>query len=932
MTMKDSSLVVESRDGSLNPFDVGKIRNAINKAAISSGIAQSQLENTLNGVVDRISEDVRNRFFDSDFVPNVENIHDIVQVHLMKDGHFQVAEAYILYRDKKRREQAEKHKKVSFLRKLKVEKRDGRIVAFAPQKLKENIARISDGLKFVDEDLLFIETAKSVFDGIKSEEIDKAIVLAATGLVERDPEYDTVACRAFLQMLKKEVLGLSSESETKEATDLYRGFLKQSIQKGVDAGILCKGMLSYDFDKLVKAIEPERDNLLRYMSLSTLYQRYFVQVNERRIELPQIFFMRVAMGLALNEDNREQAAIDFYNVFSNLEYMPSTPTLFHSGFVRAQLSSCYLTTCDDDLRMIFKQYGDNAQMSKFSGGIGNDWTNIRATNAMVKTTNVESQGVIPFLKIANDTTVAINRSGKRRGAVCAYLEYWHRDIEAFIDLRKNTGDERRRTHDMNTAIWMPDLFMQRLQEGGDWTLFSPDETPDLHDSYGSKFKELYEGYEAKAAKGEIRLFKTVKATELWRKTLGMIFETGHPWITFKDPSNIRSPQDHDGVVHSSNLCTEVILNTKPSKLQRDGSIDLGETAVCNIGSMVLPRFVTNAAIDWDKLASRVAMAIRILDDVIDLCFYPTPEGENANKKHRPIGLGIMGWQDMLYELGIPFENAGDLADELMEFISYHAIKTSMELAKERGSYSTFEGSKWDRGIFPCDTLEALEKERGSHLTVVKNYKKQWGSPELDWASLKQQVNKHGMRNSTTMCIAPTATISTITGCVGACIEAVYSNLFVESNMSGEFTVVNRYLVEDLKKEDLWNKDMLDMLKYHDGSVQQLDVPDWIKAKYKGVFEVNPFTCLEMTARRGKWIDQSQSHNIFMKGKSGKTLSELYQFAWNSGLKTTYYLRTLGASAMEKNTLDIKKYGMTQIRTPEPAKACSINNPDCESCQ
>ncbi|HEV8632137.1 MAG TPA: ribonucleoside-diphosphate reductase subunit alpha, partial [Thermoanaerobaculia bacterium] len=655
---------------------------------------------------------------------------------------------------------------------------------------------------------------------------------------------------------------------------------------------------------LAASLKPERDRLFQYLGIQTLYDRYFVRVDEQILELPQGFWMRVAMGLAINEADRNERALEFYDLMSNLFYVPSTPTLFHAGTSHPQLSSCYLTTIKDDLRDIFKGLADNAQLSKWSGGIGNDWSNIRGTGSHIRSTHVESQGVIPFLKIANDVTNAINRSGKRRGATCAYLETWHYDIEDFLDLRKNTGDERRRTHDMNTANWIPDLFMKRVLADEQWTLFSPDETADLHHLYGRAFEKRYEEYEQAIGRGEIRLYKQMPAKVLWRKMLTMLYETGHPWITFKDACNVRSPQDHIGVVHSSNLCTEITLNTSSD-----------ETAVCNLGSINLARHVRDGHLDAELLAKTVRVAIRMLDNVVDINYYPTDEARNSNLRHRPIGLGLMGLQDALYQLDLAYESeaALEFSDEMMELVSYHAIAASCELAQERGPYESFPGSKWQRGLFPHDTVDLLERERGVPVEVSRTQR-------LDWRSLKERVQQHGMRNSNTMAVAPTATISNISGCY-PCIEPIYKNIYVKANISGEFTVVNEYLIEDLKRLKLWNQEMLEQLKYYDGSVQQIPaIPAAIKAKYKEAFEVDPIWALRLTAARAKWVDQSQSHNVFMKGSSGKLLNDIYVSAWKMGLKTTYYLRTLAASQIEKSTLDAGKFGFTQKRPIETTAA------------
>ena len=757
-------------------------------------------------------------------------------------------------------------------------------------------------------------------------------MLATASFIERDPAYSRLAASLLLQKLRKEVLGKSLREE--EIDGAYREAFVAGIRRGVEEGLFDSRLAEFDLQLLTASLKPERDLQFQYLGVQTLYDRYFVRLGDRCLELPQAFWMRVAMGLAIEEDDRTGRALEFYDLMSQLYYVPSTPTLFHSGTVRPQLSSCYLTTVSDDLDHIFKSLGQNAQLSKWSGGLGNDWSNIRATGAHIHSTKVESQGVIPFLKIANDVTMAINRSGKRRGATCAYLETWHFDIEDFLDLRRNTGDDRRRTHDMNTANWIPDLFMKRVMEDGTWTLFSPDEVPDLHDLYGRRFEERYTEYEAQAERGELKIFKKISATALWRKMLTMLFETGHPWMTFKDACNVRSPQDHVGVVHSSNLCTEITLNTSSE-----------ETAVCNLGSLNLARHVKDGVIDFSRLAQTVQTAMRMLDNVVDINFYPTPEARYSNLRHRPVGLGMMGFQDALFQLEIPFEDprALELADEISENVSYYAILTSSQLAKERGAYESCEGSKWARGLLPFDTVQLLEEERGIPVEVSR-------TSRLDWQPVREHVAEHGMRNSNTMAIAPTATISNISGCF-PCIEPIYKNIYVKANISGEFTIVNAYLVEDLKRLGLWDAEMLDRLKYCDGNVDHIPgIPDELKAKYKEAFDVDPIWCLRMTAARSKWIDQSQSHNVFVKGTSGKLLSEIYLAAWKMGLKTTYYLRSLAASQIEKSTLDAATYGYTQKREYDrmngretaavaretkaetDANLCRIDDPECEACQ
>lgn len=794
-------------------------------------------------------------------------------------------------------------------------KRDGRRETLRDEKILAALTRACEGyerdVSLVD---LFAEVKRTIFDGIKTTEIEKACILAAVTLLERDPAYDVIAMRLLLQKLLREVHGPAKIKQDRVAA--YRTTFVETINSAVAQGLLDERMLTYPLHELAAYMDVSRDNLLKYMGLHTLYERYFLKIDGRRVEMPQMFWMRISMGLALNETNPVERACEFYDVLSQLRYVPSTPTLFHAGFPVAQLSSCYLTTINDDLTHIFKCMGDNAQLSKWAGGIGTDWTNIRGTGAYIKGIKATSQGVIPYLKIANDIVVCITRSGIRRGGKCAYLEVWHFDIEDFLDLRRNTGDERRRTHDMNTAAWIPDLFMKRVQADATWTLFSPHEVPDLHDLFGAAFEKRYEEYEQMAREGNIKVFTTVPALQLWRKMLTRLFETGHPWITFKDPCNVRSPQDHAGVVHSSNLCTEITLNTSAQ-----------ETAVCNLGSINVGMHTLDGKLNDNLMRATIKTAIRMLDNVVDLNFYPTTEAENSNKRHRPIGLGMMGFQDALFKQNISFasEQAREFADRMGEKFSYFAIEASMELAQERGAYGSFTGSKWDRGIFPLDTLDLLEKERGMPIPVSR-------TATLDWASLKQKVKQHGMRNSNTMAMAPTATIATIAGCYPT-IEPIYKNIYVKSNVSGEFTIINEYLVRDLKERGLWNQKMLDDIKYFDGDLSRIQsIPQELKYKYKTAFELDPEWMVEITAARGKWIDQSQSHNVFMQGTSGKKLHAVYLKGWQLGMKTFYYLRTLGASQIEKSTLDAKEYGFTQTREYEK-KACDLNaDPSCESCQ
>ena len=930
-------LLVVKRSGEVVNFDSQRISNAI--AAAIDASEEKYDSAKISEIVESIQDEIYDRF--TEFYPNVENIQDIVEKHLLRSDMLDVARRYIIYRAERTTEREKLKDNISRkaeLGKLKIIKRDGTTVLFNPKKVRETIYRICQ--KYPDTtsvDAISKELSRNIFDGATTNDIEKALLLASTAFIERDPDYSKVSAGFFMQRLYKEAIGISINENT--FLDEYKKTFIEGIKLGTEHKYLDPKLLEFDLERLSNSIDPERDELFEYLGIQTLYERYLQKHEEKRFELPQSFWMRVAMGLSFNENNKNARAIEFYNVLSKMHFVSSTPTLFHSGTPHPQLSSCYLTTVGDDLSHIFKCIGDNAQLSKWSGGLGNDWTNIRGTGSHIKSTNVESQGVIPFLKIANDVTVAINRSGKRRGATCAYLETWHLDIEDFLDLRRNTGDDRRRTHDMNTSNWIPDLFMKRVESDQEWTLFSPEEVPDLHDLFGKKFEDAYCEYEKSIQNGQIKKFKKVPAKELWKKMLTRLFETGHPWITFKDACNVRSPQDHVGVVHSSNLCTEITLNTSQD-----------ETAVCNLGSVNLSKHVTlEGKLDKKLLEKTVNTAMRMLDNVVDLNFYPTDEAKNSNMKHRPIGLGVMGLQDALFKLDLPFDSpkALNFSDQLMEQISYHAISSSCDLAIERGPYESFVGSKWEKGIFPLDSLTLLENERGDNVEVNK-------ITSLDWDSLKEKVKQNGMRNSNTMAIAPTATISNIAGCY-PCIEPIYKNIYVKSNMSGEFTVVNNYLVNDLKSMGLWSKEMLDKIKYYDGNLDYIDeIPESFKAKYKEAFAINPLVLLKHTSVRGKWIDQSQSHNVFMQGVSGKKLSEIYTAAWKFGLKTTYYLRTLAASQIEKSTLDANKFGYTQKReyqkieeqqnkeavqasseekpASEVGSACSIMDPDCEACQ
>lgn len=889
---------IKKRNGAVVDFDRGRIEAAIEKASEAAASEVPPEDITL--LVDNIVSNMTTIYADS--MPDVESIQDLVEQELMRSGHYKTARAYIIYRDtqKNRRQHAVARSAEQLEQSaLNVTRADGTTERFSYAKLVRQLLDVAGELEeAIDIDALAQLIKTNLYDGISTSELENAMIMAAKSCIEQDTAYSQLAARLLLSQIYDETLELKNSAELKTA---YANSLSSTIRELVRAERLDNRLLDFDLKALGGYLVPERDNLFDFMGLHMAYDRYFIQEEGRgqRLEAPQVFWMRIAMGLAINEDakTRDEWAKKFYDTISQLLYVPSTPTLFHSGTTFAQLSSCFLNTVEDDLKHIFKVYLDTALMSKFSGGIATDWTNIRGTGSLIKTVNIPSQGVIPFLKIANDTTVAISRSGKRKGATCAYLETWHLDIEDFLELRKNTGDERRRTHDMNTANWIPDLFMKRVEADAPWTLFSPSEVTDLHDLYGQAFEKRYQEYERLAAEGKIKSYKTVSATGLWRKMLTMLFETGHPWITFKDACNVRSPQDHVGVVHNSNLCTEITLNNSAD-----------ETAVCNLGSVNLARHVSAGKLDKKLVAETVELAMRMLDNVVDINYYTTKECRYSNLRHRPVGLGIMGFADALYLLDINFasDEAVAFADESMELISYHAIMGSSRLAKEKGAYETFAGSKWDRGIFPLDTLALLEKERGTKIDVER-------TSQLDWQPVREHVKRHGMRNSNTMAIAPTASISNISGCY-PCIEPIYKNLYVKSNMSGDFTVINSYLIEDLKKHDLWTSAIVEQIKFHDGSIQKIEaIPAELRAKYQEVFEIDPDWLVKIAAYRGKWIDQSQSLNIFVRGVSGKKLSDIYQYAWSMGLKTTYYLRSLAASQVEKSTVDAVEVGQTHQR-------------------
>ncbi|MDD2990736.1 MAG: ribonucleoside-diphosphate reductase subunit alpha [Zoogloea sp.] len=898
------------RNAAVVAFDPEKISVALTKAFLAVEGSQSAGSSRVREVVARLTDIVvrslTRRLPDGGTV-HIEDIQDQVELALMRSGEHDVARAYVLYRERRAEERAAQVTATVSSSVVHVMV-DGEKRPLDLAELRSVCEAACVGLEeAVSANLILEHALHNLYDGIAIEEVNQALILASRGLIETDPGYDYATARLLLARLTQEALGRPVAAGQMAAA--YAEYLPAFVRRGVQAELLDPRLGEFDLTRLTAAIRPERDRLFGYLGLQTLYDRYFLHIDGQRIELPQIFFMRVAMGLALGEIDREARAIEFYDLISSFDFMCSTPTLFNSGTLHSQLSSCYLTTVADDLEGIYQSIKENALLQKYAGGLGNDWTPVRALGSRIKGTNGQSQGVIPFLKVVNDTAVAVNQGGKRKGAVCAYLETWHLDIEEFLELRKNTGDERRRTHDMNTANWIPDLFMKRVHENAEWTLFSPSDVPDLHDKYGQAFETAYLAYEARAEAGEIRLFKKLPAVQLWRKMLTMLFETGHPWITFKDPCNLRSPQQHVGVVHSSNLCTEITLNTSDA-----------ETAVCNLGSVNLLAHLKDGQLDQAKLARTVQTAMRMLDNVVDINFYATPKARNANLRHRPVGLGIMGFADCLYRLGIPYASpaAVEFADASMEAVCFQAYWASAELARERGAYSSFRGSLWDKGVLPHESLAILGAARGGYLETNPDVR-------LDWSALKAHIARHGMRNSNCVAIAPTATISNIIG-VSASIEPAYQNLYVKSNLSGEFTVVNEALVRDLKALGLWDPVMISDLKYFDGSLARIErVPDELKARYATAFEIDPRWLIEAAARRQKWIDQAQSLNLYLALPSGKKLDELYKLAWVRGLKTTYYLRTLGASQMEKT-------GGAESGGGEEPRFCSIDNPDCEACQ
>jgi ribonucleoside-diphosphate reductase alpha chain len=937
------------RNGAVVAFEPSKIAIAVTKAflAVNGGqsAASARVRELTAQLTDAVVAALMRRKPDGGAI-HIEEIQDQVELALMRGGEHEVARAYVLYREKRAQERAHE--------KLKSAKGDAETTTINVvdqgvarpldlARLKELVQSSCAGLADVDPEQIMKATLKDLYEGVPMDEVRKCVVLAARTLIESDPAYSFVSARLLLDAIRYEALG--EEATHADMATKYADYFPRFVKHGIKIGLLNAVLGQYDLKTLGAALVPQRDLQFGYLGLQTLYDRYFLvdqYVGGRRFELPQCFFMRVAMGLALNEVDREARAIEFYNVLSTFDFMSSTPTLFNSGTHRSQLSSCYLTTVADDLDGIYEAIKENALLSKFAGGLGNDWTNVRALGSHIKGTNGKSQGVVPFLKVVNDTAVAVNQGGKRKGAVCSYLETWHLDIEEFLELRKNTGDDRRRTHDMNTANWIPDLFMKRVMEGGEWTLFSPSDVPDLHDKWGRKFEEAYTRHEEKAARGELKLYKKIPAVQLWRKMLSMLFETGHPWITFKDACNVRSPQSHVGTVHSSNLCTEITLNTSDR-----------EIAVCNLGSVNLLNHMKQVdgkyELDHDKLKTTIKTGMRMLDNVIDINYYAVAKARNSNLRHRPVGLGIMGFQDCLHLLGVPYatEDAMIFADRSMEAVCYYAYLASTEMAEERGRYSSYRGSLWDRGIMPQDSLKLLAEERGGYVEIDE-------SSSMDWDALRARIAQHGMRNSNCVAIAPTATISNIVG-VGASIEPEYQNIYVKSNLSGEFTVVNEHLVAELKKQNLWDEVMVADLKYFDGSLAKIDrVPANLRQLYATAFEIDAKWIVEAGARRQKWIDQAQSLNIYMAGASGKKLDESYKLAWIRGLKTSYYLRTLAATSAEKSTGQggelnaVSASGgaataaglATSIRASAPRmqpleaepKYCKIDDPNCESCQ
>ncbi|MDC3161456.1 ribonucleoside-diphosphate reductase subunit alpha [Gammaproteobacteria bacterium] len=936
-TTAPGKLRVIKRNGKVVAFEDDKIKVAITKAFLATESGNAAASERIHKKVNQLTENVVEVFqrrMPSGGTLHIEEIQDQVELQLMRSEELDVAKSYILYRAERTQERKKEKLEIELpdTPSINITKSDGTVVPLDVEKVAGLISDACENLDEVSINEVLDEALKNLYDGVSIADMRTSLVMSARTKVEKEPNYSYVTARILMDQIRSEALNflnIVEESTYQEMEKYYPEAFKAYIDKGIELDILNPELKTFDLDKLSQAIDHTRDNQFTYLGLQTLYDRYFIHCDDVRYELPQVFFMRVSMGLALEEENREDRAIEFYRLLSSFDYMSSTPTLFNSGTKRPQLSSCYLTTIPDDLDGIFSAMKDNALLSKWAGGLGNDWTPVRAMNSYIKGTNGKSQGVVPFLKVANDTAVAVNQGGKRKGAMCGYLETWHLDIEEFLELRKNTGDERRRTHDMNTANWVPDLFMKRVEQDENWTLFSPGEAPELHDLVGKAFEEKYEEYEDKAKKGEMNQFKSIPAKELWRKMLTMLFETGHPWITFKDSCNLRSPQQHSGVVHSSNLCTEITLNTSADK----------EIAVCNLGSVNLANHMKDGSLDEEKVKQTVSTAIRMLDNVININYYSVDTAKNSNFKHRPIGLGLMGFQDALYLQDIPYcsDEAVEFADRSMELISYSAIYASTELAKERGAYESFEGSLWSKGILPKDSIDILSENRGSEYLNVDR------SETLDWETLRKKVIKDGMRNSNVMAIAPTATISNITG-VTQSIEPTYQNLYVKSNLSGEFTIVNPHLVRKLKELDLWDDVMINDLKYFEGSLSEISrIPDDVKKLFSTAFEVEPKYIVESASRRQKWIDQAQSLNLYIGNADGKKLDITYRMAWYSGLKTTYYLRSIAATSTEKSTVQQGKLNAVSSEVSQPAAqelgapapvptACSLDDPDCEACQ
>ena len=936
-TTAPGKLRVIKRNGKVVAFEDDKIKVAITKAFLATESGNAAASERIHKKVNQLTENVVEVFqrrMPSGGTLHIEEIQDQVELQLMRSEELDVAKSYILYRAERTQERKKEKLEIELpdTPSINITKSDGTVVPLDVEKVAGLISDACENLDEVSINEVLDEALKNLYDGVSIADMRTSLVMSARTKVEKEPNYSYVTARILMDQIRSEALNflnIAEESTYQEMEKYYPEAFKAYIDKGIELDILNPELKTFDLDKLSQAIDHTRDNQFTYLGLQTLYDRYFIHCDDVRYELPQVFFMRVSMGLALEEENREDRAIEFYRLLSSFDYMSSTPTLFNSGTKRPQLSSCYLTTIPDDLDGIFSAMKDNALLSKWAGGLGNDWTPVRAMNSYIKGTNGKSQGVVPFLKVANDTAVAVNQGGKRKGAMCGYLETWHLDIEEFLELRKNTGDERRRTHDMNTANWVPDLFMKRVEQDENWTLFSPGEAPELHDLVGKAFEEKYEEYEDKAKKGEMNQFKSIPAKELWRKMLTMLFETGHPWITFKDSCNLRSPQQHSGVVHSSNLCTEITLNTSADK----------EIAVCNLGSVNLANHMKDGSLDEEKVKQTVSTAIRMLDNVININYYSVDTAKNSNFKHRPIGLGLMGFQDALYLQNIPYcsDEAVEFADKSMELISYSAIYASTELAKERGAYESFEGSLWSKGILPKDSIDILSENRGSEYLNVDR------SETLDWETLRKKVIKDGMRNSNVMAIAPTATISNITG-VTQSIEPTYQNLYVKSNLSGEFTIVNPHLVRKLKELDLWDDVMINDLKYFEGSLSEISrIPDDVKKLFSTAFEVEPKYIVESASRRQKWIDQAQSLNLYIGNADGKKLDITYRMAWYSGLKTTYYLRSIAATSTEKSTVQQGKLNAVSSEVSQPAAqelgapapvptACSLDDPDCEACQ